>query len=150
MNNSRKHANQSGFYFDATRCVDCHTCEVACSSATDVEPGIQKIKISQTWSGKFPNIKSSFLIRVCRHCTEPPCVAACPTGAISKRTSDGIVVVDRDICNGCRLCLDACQYQVPQFGSDGSMQKCDFCVEQGKEPVCAVHCMTGALKYCAM
>jgi anaerobic dimethyl sulfoxide reductase subunit B (iron-sulfur subunit) len=81
------------------------------------------------------------------HCGQPACETVCPTGAISKRVEDGIVVVDRDKCNGCQECFSACPYDVPQFGSDGTMQKCDFCLGQGGEPACVAHCLTEALNY---
>jgi anaerobic dimethyl sulfoxide reductase subunit B (iron-sulfur subunit) len=84
------------------------------------------------------------------HCGKPACEAVCPTGAISKRAEDGIVVVDRDKCNGCQECSSACPFNVPQFGSDGTMQKCDFCLGRGEEPACVAHCLTEALNYGAM
>jgi len=81
------------------------------------------------------------------HCEKPACAAVCPTGAIIKRAEDGIVVVDRDKCNGCRECLPACPYDVPQFSDDGIMQKCDFCISIGREPACAVSCPAEALSF---
>jgi len=81
------------------------------------------------------------------HCGKPTCIEACPTGAISKRAEDGIVVVDGDKCNGCQDCLSACPYVVPQFGDNGIMQKCDCCAELGIEPVCAVSCPAEALNF---
>jgi Fe-S-cluster-containing dehydrogenase component len=72
-------------------------------------------------------------------------MAECPTGAISKRGEDGIVVVDKEKCNGCQDCLTACPFGVPQFGNDGIMQKCDFCLELGGEPACVAHCPAEAL-----
>jgi Fe-S-cluster-containing dehydrogenase component len=84
------------------------------------------------------------------HCCKPTCIEACPPGAISKRDEDGIVVVDRDKCNGyngCRDCFSACPYGVPQFGEDGIMQMCDFCTGINIEPACAVCCPAEALKF---
>jgi Fe-S-cluster-containing dehydrogenase component len=81
------------------------------------------------------------------HCGKPPCIEVCPAGAVSKRSEDGIVVVDRDKCNGCQNCFPACPYGVPQFGDDGTMQMCDFCTGVDREPACAVSCPSGALTY---
>jgi anaerobic dimethyl sulfoxide reductase subunit B (iron-sulfur subunit) len=56
-------------------------------------------------------------------------------------------VVDKNKCNGCQDCLSACPFGIPQFGTDGIMQKCDFCLEIGREPVCAVSCPAEALNF---
>ena len=140
-------AKQYGFYFDSDRCIQCRTCEVACSSIHNNEPEMKWRKVIEVWSGKFPDVTRTFFSRACMHCGKPACEAVCPTGAISKRIEDGIVVVDRDKCNGCQECFLACPYDVPHFDADGTMQKCDFCIEQGIEPACVVHCPTEALRY---
>jgi Fe-S-cluster-containing dehydrogenase component len=85
-----------------------------------------------------------------KHCIEPACAGVCPTGAISKRDTDGAVLVDKALCIGCRACLDACPYNVPQFGTDGLMQKCDMCLGEETntlriKPPCVSTCPTGAL-----
>lgn len=140
-------AKQYGFLYDLNRCVQCRTCEVACKSVRNVEPGIHWRQVTDTWDGEFPHVTRIFLSQACRHCGKPVCVTACPTGAITKRSEDGIVVVDRDKCNGCRDCLAACPFGVPQFGTDGTMQKCDFCIPTGREPACVVSCPAEALHY---
>jgi len=141
---------QYGFSYDMSRCIQCHTCELACKSIRDVEPGLKWRRVVETWVGEFPNVTRTFFSLACMHCGEPACVAACPTGAISKRAEDGIVVVDRDKCNGCQECFMACPFDVPQFGSDGTMQKCDFCIEIGEEPACVASCPAEALRYGVM
>lgn len=142
-----KVTNQNGFFFDSERCVQCRTCEVACLSIHSIHQGVKWRRVIEIWFGEFPDVTRKFFSLSCMHCRKPACVEVCPTGAIEKRAEDGIVVVDRDKCNGCQECLSACPYDIPQFGSDGTMQKCDFCLELGKEPVCAAHCPTGALHY---
>lgn len=143
-------ARQYGFYFDADRCVQCRTCELACKSLRNVEPGIKWRRVIDIWGGVYPNVTRAFFSLACMHCGKPACLKVCPTGAISKRHEDGIVVVDRDKCNGCRDCFPACPYGVPQFGEDGIMQMCDFCTGVNMEPACAVSCPTGALNFGAL
>ena len=140
-------SKQYGFYYNAGRCIQCHTCEVACKGSHNLEPGIKWRRVIENWSGEYPNVSRTFFSQACMHCEKPACAAVCPTGAIIKRPEDGIIMVDRDKCNGCRDCFSACPYDVPQFGSDGIMQKCDFCLELNGEPVCATSCPAEALSY---
>jgi len=147
--------SQMGFYFDQTRCTGCYTCAVACKDWHDIEAGPAKwIRMHTIEEGKYPDLFVAYLCMPCYHCDNPPCVLACPQKAISKRTSDGIVVVDRDKCLGnqeCKtLCLNACPWDAPQFGAeDGArMQKCDLCLErleQGRKPICVEACPMYAL-----
>ncbi len=140
-------SEQYGFYYDASRCIQCHTCEVACKSTRGLEQGVKWRRVIETWGGEYPNVTRTFFSLACMHCGKPACAAVCLTGAIIKRVEDGIVVVDRDKCNGCQDCFAACPYGVPQFGADGTMQKCDFCVETGREPACALSCPSEALNF---
>jgi anaerobic dimethyl sulfoxide reductase subunit B (iron-sulfur subunit) len=140
-------SKQYVFFYDVSRCIQCRTCEVACKSTHDLEPGVKLRRVVETWDGEYPNVTRTFFSLACMHCEKPACIAVCPTGAIIKRSEDGIVVVDKDKCNGCRECFSACPYGVPQFGNDGIMQKCDFCIEIGREPACAVSCPAEALSF---
>lgn len=119
-------AKQLGFYYDENKCVRCLGCEVACRVANEVETGVKWRWLSDVWGGEFPNVTRKFYSNSCLHCEKPSCAAACPTGAISKRPEDGIVIVDKAKCNGCKDCFEACPYGIPQFGKDGKMQKCDY------------------------
>jgi len=146
MNGSGETTVQRGFIYDETRCVRCRTCEAACKATRAVEPGLRWRWTEETWRGTFPDVARTFLSMSCMHCAEPACLSVCLTGAISK-TAEGSVIVDTEKCNGCRECRSACPYEVPQFGRDGIMQKCDYCTGFGGEPVCAAHCPTGALRH---
>ena len=85
---------------------------------------------------------------VCNHCNHPPCVTVCPTGATWKREEDGIVVVDPDLCIGCKYCILACPYDARFLNPvTGAADKCDFClhrVEKGLVPSCVNTCVGGA------
>jgi anaerobic dimethyl sulfoxide reductase subunit B (iron-sulfur subunit) len=143
------------FHFNPSRCSGCYTCVVACKDWHDIAAGpvfLRRLVIRET--GRYPKVSVSFLSIACHHCAAPACIAACPAGAISKRESDGIVVVDsgvclgRDRCGG--ACLIACPFGAPQFGTepDARMQKCDLCRErwaEGRKPVCVEACPMRAL-----
>jgi anaerobic dimethyl sulfoxide reductase subunit B len=142
---------QYGISFEADNCLKCWSCEVACKQWHEIKAGGIKLrKVLEVTSGTFPEVKRTFLSVSCRQCARPPCAAACPTGAISKRIEDGIVVVDAQKCIGCRTCLDTCPFGVPQFAEDGTMVKCEMCLdrlEQGQGPICVETCPTRALRW---
>jgi anaerobic dimethyl sulfoxide reductase subunit B (iron-sulfur subunit) len=139
---------QYGFYLEIDKCVECHACEVACKAANNVELGVSWRRVVTLWGGQFPNITNETVSLACMHCGDPACAAVCPTSAITKRPEDGIVVVDQSKCIGCHLCGMACPFGVPQFGKDGTMQKCELCLDRlqaGKEPACTWTCPASAL-----
>jgi molybdopterin-containing oxidoreductase family iron-sulfur binding subunit len=92
---------------------------------------------------------------MCQHCEKPPCVDVCPTGASFKR-ADGIVLVDKHICIGCRYCMMACPYKARSFVHEpltdqnpevprgkGCVESCTFCVQRvdrGAQPACVEAC----------
>jgi anaerobic dimethyl sulfoxide reductase subunit B (iron-sulfur subunit) len=145
---------QYGFSFDAQRCLKCWACEVACKQWHGINAGGLKLRrVEEVTRGVFPNVTRTFLSLSCRHCARPRCAASCVSGAISKRDNDGIVLVDRSKCDGCRSCLDACPFGIPQFDTDGTMRKCDMCldrIEKGQKPVCVETCPTRALQWGAI
>ena len=119
--------------FDPEKCTQCHGCEIACKTWRDLAYGVRYRRVLNLWQGEYPKIKNASLSMACLHCVEPECAEACPEDAISKGTTDGMVTVDESLCNGCGVCADACAYDVPQFGEDGIMRKCDLCC--GQHPV---------------
>lgn len=138
------------FYFDTDRCIKCKSCEIACKQWKGLPAGSLKFRrVEEITRGTFPDVNRKFYSISCRHCAKAPCIDVCPTQAIFQRP-DGIVLVDQDKCNGCRVCLEACQFGAPQFDDDGLMQKCDMCldrVENGQMPACASACPTQALSW---
>ena len=91
-----------------------------------------------------------YLPRICEHCLNPACAASCPSGAIYKRETDGIVLVDQNRCRGWRMCVSGCPYKKIYFNHrTGKAEKCTFCyprVEHGIPTVCAETCV-GRLRY---
>jgi nitrate reductase beta subunit len=91
-----------------------------------------------------------YLPRICNHCLNPACVAACPSGAIYKRGEDGIVLVNQEKCRGWRMCVTACPYKKVYYNwSTGKSEKCILCyprVETGQAPAC-MHSCVGRIRY---
>jgi len=143
---SRK--KQYGMLIDLRRCIGCHACSVSCKSEFGVPLGAYRSWVEYIEKGTYPNTTRSFLPRLCNHCSDPPCVPVCPTGATWKREGDGIVVVDPNICIGCKYCVQACPYDARFVNPDtGTADKCDFClhrVEQGLMPSCVNACIGDA------
>ncbi len=95
--------------------------------------------------GDFPNSHFFYLPRICNHCSNPGCLAACPRQAIFKRDQDGIVLVDQNRCEGYRNCIAGCPYKKIYFNPKLSKsEKCIFCfprIEKGLPPACAQQCV---------
>jgi len=148
-----------GMLIDSNQCTrDCTACVTACNVENGLSGGtlptdsqwIRKLEIKDMRSGK-----TQFLPMLCQHCAEPPCVDVCPTGASFKR-ADGIVLVDKHICIGCRYCLMACPYKARSFVHQslthqktdiprgmGTAEACTFCVhkvDRGEQPACVSAC----------
>ena len=107
-------------------------------------------RISDEVRLEFERTFMFYLPRICEHCLNPACAASCPSGAIYKRTEDGIVLVDQDRCRGWRMCVTGCPYKKVYFNHrTGKAEKCTFCyprVEVGIPTVCAETCV-GRLRY---
>ena len=141
-------ARQYGMLIDARRCYGVHACSVACKAEYKVPLGVERSWVEYIEKGTYPAVSRSFLPRLYNHCSKPNCVSVCPTGATWKREEDGIVVVDPDICIGCKYCVQACPYDA-RFPNPvtGTVEKCDFCVHRvtkGLEPACVEACPSRA------
>jgi len=91
-----------------------------------------------------------YLPRICNHCLNAGCVAACPTGAIYKRGEDGIVLVNQNKCRAWRMCVTGCPYKKVYYNwSTGKSEKCILCyprLETGQAPAC-FHTCVGRIRY---
>jgi len=151
---------------DLNTCVGCNACMAACAieNQTPVWKGKWRTYVHDQEVGTDSDIQRRFFPRLCNHCDNPPCLTVCPTGATYKK-DNGIVMVDEDLCMGCRACSMACPYDarydvtysdVDQgeafYGSDyrrerPSVDKCTFCdhrVEKGLKPACVETCVGSA------
>ena len=144
------------FLFDATRCIDCRACMVACSVENKIAMDKTRIWVAGLGViGQFPDLKRGTMVYHCMHCNAPDCLSACPVGAYTKR-EDGPVIYDAKKCIGCRYCMNACPFGVPHFDYDKGLfagafiDKCTFCTQRidiGVEPACVATCPTDALVY---
>ena len=148
-----------GMLVDTNKCsTGCNDCVTACNKENGLSGGtsetdsqwIRKVELKDNLSGK-----TASLPMMCQHCAEPPCVDVCPTGASFKR-ADGIVLVDKHICIGCRYCVMACPYKARSFVHEalteqnpdvprgkGVVESCTMCVhrvDEGKTTACAEAC----------
>lgn len=143
-----------GFLIDASRCIDCRACLVACSVENNVPMKSTRIWIKDSGvTGEFPNLERHTAPFHCMHCIDPSCVSACTVGALQKN-EDGIITYDNEACIGCRYCMYACPFEVPHFEWDQQfalITKCDLCVsrlgEGEAEPACAATCPTDAIQF---
>jgi len=132
------------------KCWGCKTCEVACKQEHRTPDAVKLIRIVEDGPRRIDG-GWHFVFRAarCLHCDEPACLDACSVGAITKR-EDGIVVLNRDDCTGCRACIDACLYDAIDFdAAAGLAVKCNLChhrIDAGLFPACAdnvclAHCI---------
>ena len=144
-------ATQFGFSFDISRCSGCLSCIVACLDQNDLpDDGSRYRHVSRIEMGAYPDVNIRYVSLACMHCGDAPCVAVCPTRALSKRSDNGIVVLQEGLCIGCHSCATVCPFGAPQFPEGMRMSKCDFCmarVENGLEPACVRTCTTKALRF---
>jgi len=149
-----------GMLVDTTRCAsDCNACVQACNDENALHSSIalsqrpqwiRKVELKAKNTGREASLPV-----MCQHCEKPPCVDVCPTGASFKRP-DGIVLVDRHTCIGCRYCMMACPYKARSFVHEdlhdqnpevprgkGCVESCTFCVhrvDKGQTPACVEAC----------
>jgi len=138
-----------GIYVDVKRCTGCYSCVVGCKNwhqEEATEGG--RIRITDIVDGNYPDIIRWIFPVLCMQCEDPPCMEVCPGDAIRIR-EDGIVVIDRDECTGCKACVEACPYNACSFDEiKEKAVKCDFCAERidnAQLPYCVEICPTDAL-----
>jgi anaerobic dimethyl sulfoxide reductase subunit B (iron-sulfur subunit) len=120
------------FYFDPNRCIGCHACSISCKQFHGRDADADDWRtVTHHEKGTYPDVEEVPLSISCMHCHDAPCEKVCPTNAIVKRESDGIVTIDQDKCIGCEYCAWACPFGAPTYGDNGLMSKCNMCLDKG-------------------
>ncbi|MCZ7562907.1 MAG: 4Fe-4S dicluster domain-containing protein [Burkholderiales bacterium] len=158
-----------GMVIDLKRCMACYGCQMSCKAEHGTPPGVFFARVLKREEGHYPTPRMLFLPVLCNHCSDAPCVSACPTGA-SHYAEHGIVDIDKDKCVGCRACMMACPYNNRYFHDErryyfgeagptpyeeicsdrhpeGVVMKCNFCrhrLAEGKDPACVANCAAKA------
>lgn len=155
-----------GILVDIGSCWGCGVCVVACKQENGLPPniddkpgtrGLAWNQVLRILDGIYPDLSGQYLYIHCMHCENPPCLEACPVdGAIYKR-EDGLVLIDKSKCDGCKdepkgpACIPACPYGALQFNDKKTVvEACTLCVQRlnaGLEPACVRACLGRALTF---
>ncbi len=166
-----------GFYTDTTVCIGCKACEVACkewNGLSSYNGGVnllsgdsydntrrldgehwRHVKFIEQFDDTSQGRQGRWLMMsdVCKHCVHAGCMEVCPTGAII-RTEFDTVVIQSDVCNGCRACIGACPFGVIEINpTNKTAMKCTLCYDRmqaGLTPACAQACPTASIQFGAI
>ncbi len=162
-----------GMLTDLTRCNGCRRCEEACNKANNLhKPEIpfedKSVFEEKRGANEYTHETYTVVNRYadpktgepvyrkvqCNHCAEPSCVSACLVGAL-KKSPEGPVLYNENVCIGCRYCMTACPFHIPAFeyfdAGSPTIQKCFLCynvrISEGKVPACATECPVEAITF---
>jgi len=171
------HRHWWAMYIDIGKCIGCGRCVEACKTENDVPPeahfsrtwveryNVPDVDPADPLREQHPRVdspdggrygfppsparggKSFFVPKLCNHCAHSPCVQVCPVGATFE-SPDGVVLVDKDYCIGCRYCVQACPYGCRYIDPrTHTVDKCTLCyhrITRGLTTACCEVCPTGA------
>lgn len=153
---STENLKQKALLFDSTLCTGCGACYTACKEKNVLPPTAVNFLRDDLSADTYTVVNrrnNRYVRRMCMHCEDPTCVSVCPVGALAK-SPEGPVSYDASKCMGCRYCMQACPFNIPQYEWDSPItprvRKCDMCgdrVAAGLQTACATVCPTGATKF---
>lgn len=134
--------------FDQEKCTGCFSCYVACIAAHH-RPEEEDAK-SYRRIRTVVDEKAGFQKKICPGCIHcGRCMESCPSGALFREETYGLILADKETCAGCRVCESVCPMQVIGFDADGKIEKCDGCMDRLKKglvPACATICPAEAIR----
>lgn len=137
------------------RCLACKSCEIACAVAHSQSGVLEEAVREQPKPQRRVTVEAAGEFAVplqCRHCEDAPCIAVCPTKAIYRQNPESPVLINPDLCIGCKFCIMVCPFGVIDVTRDGkAVTKCDLCIKRttaGSQPACVESCPTRALQFC--
>jgi len=145
----KKMKKKYAMVIDTKVCVGCGACVVACKTENEVPEGLHRDWIVEEITGSYPHLFMEVRSERCNHCSDAPCVSACPTGASHYREdTENLVLVTPGKCTGCKACMAACPYDARFTVPEGYASKCTFCehrLDQGLDPACMSVCPAHAI-----
>jgi len=139
---------------DPEKCVACKTCELQCAVAHSKLKVLEKAIFEEPLSRprvKVESIEGVIIPLQCRHCEDAPCIKICPTKAIDRFDQKSPVLINNELCIGCKMCILVCPFGVIKMDEKGkAIVNCDLCIERlkkGENPACVQGCPTHALKF---
>ena len=129
-------------------CIDCERCLEACRKTNHVPyDGYRTTILERSIPISREENEKSFMPILCNQCNQAPCTRVCPTGATYKDKVNGIVMMNKETCIGCKTCMAACPYNARYFNEETrAIDKCNFCYDtrltesNGKTTACASAC----------
>ncbi len=161
------------YVVDSEKCIGCGSCVRACRAENHVPEGKYRTWVERyvvTSDGELENVfvesphggefgfedldvdkskilRAYFVPKLCMHCDKPPCVKVCPVNA-TWITEEGVVLIDKSHCIGCKYCIQACPYGARYFNHhEKVVDKCTWCyhrIMRDMRPACVTVCPTGA------
>jgi len=135
------------------KCLACKSCEIACALAHSKSKVLEEAVAESPRPQRMVTVEAAGEYGVpmqCRHCEDAPCITVCPTTAIHRHGAEDPVLINPELCIGCKFCLMVCPFGVISISRDGkAVVKCDLCVDRTKtgiQPACVEACPTKALE----